>query len=523
MNREVQRPLDLYKVTRRGKSLPMVVFLVVLIAELIGAYVLIYKGEHIMGDALSRTANAYYVLYVRPYKLASIGFVWNPLPSLLQLPILLFAQAWPPLATHGIAGCIVTALFSAFNAAYLARCFLRTGLGVVWTLLLVGLYAFNPFIFFYGCNGMSESLFFTTMIVPTVALARWIETRKTTDLMLISVMLAIGFLCRYEAIPFAASIAMALMVIIFILPDPLSPFGMKSFSMKFHHYVSTCVVVFMPLAYSILVWIFLNWSIMGDPLYFLTSAYSNSAQSEYGTQISLAIIFTKMAPFALLFLVVVCERLVCRKLIKGDFLAFLLLVTVITLFHLLMAIKGTSFGWLRFFCLTLPICMAWLPYEFMQMSRIIKYISLVSCVCALLASCMIVNAYMLYRPDIASEEYEPFMQQDVSGIAMQFAAARRINEYYPNEMIMLDAFTASAFILNLDSTERLIMNNAPDFYAMVKQPWKYGARYILVPDPGSVGRLDAFNMEFPDLYSHGAEWCVEREDFGNHKLFEVTY
>src|SRR3954469_15365368 len=40
----------------------------------------------IFGDALSRVANAQYVLSSRDPHLASIGFVWNPLPSLVLVP-----------------------------------------------------------------------------------------------------------------------------------------------------------------------------------------------------------------------------------------------------------------------------------------------------------------------------------------------------------------------------------------------------------------------------------------------------
>ena len=38
------------------------------------------------GDAWSRITNAYYVLYSRDPHLAAIGFIWNPLPSLMAIP-----------------------------------------------------------------------------------------------------------------------------------------------------------------------------------------------------------------------------------------------------------------------------------------------------------------------------------------------------------------------------------------------------------------------------------------------------
>src|ERR1041385_9278526 len=47
----------------------------------LGSYLaLVLHAYH--GDAYSRVANAYYVLYSRDPHLAAIGFVWMPLPSL---------------------------------------------------------------------------------------------------------------------------------------------------------------------------------------------------------------------------------------------------------------------------------------------------------------------------------------------------------------------------------------------------------------------------------------------------------
>lgn len=136
------------------------IFFIVLIAEVIAAYFTIYKNGQVMGDAVSRTANAYFVLFLEPAKLASIGFVWNPLPSLVQLLIVPFSVFWKPLATVGFAGAIATAFFAAANAALLFRYFRQAGLSVTTAILLVSLYVCNPFVFYYGFNGMSETFFY---------------------------------------------------------------------------------------------------------------------------------------------------------------------------------------------------------------------------------------------------------------------------------------------------------------------------------------------------------------------------
>ena len=75
----------------------------------------------IVGDALSRVANAYYVLYIEPPHLASIGFVWNPLPSFLELPFMFLYRFYKPIASSALAGVIITAAFTAGTAVLIYR------------------------------------------------------------------------------------------------------------------------------------------------------------------------------------------------------------------------------------------------------------------------------------------------------------------------------------------------------------------------------------------------------------------
>ena len=62
----------------------VVIFALSLAINLGLAYCLTFVWHIGHGDALSRTANAYYVLYSREPHLAAVGFAWPPLPSLLQ-------------------------------------------------------------------------------------------------------------------------------------------------------------------------------------------------------------------------------------------------------------------------------------------------------------------------------------------------------------------------------------------------------------------------------------------------------
>jgi len=72
----------------------------------VGAWLI--SQDIIFPDSMSRVANGYYVVFSRDPHLAAIGFVWNPLPSLAAIPLLLLSPLIPVLASKAFAGVIVS-------------------------------------------------------------------------------------------------------------------------------------------------------------------------------------------------------------------------------------------------------------------------------------------------------------------------------------------------------------------------------------------------------------------------------
>jgi hypothetical protein len=62
-------------------------------------YLLMMRYNLFDPDAPSRVANAGYVLESRDPHLSAVGFVWNPLPSLVEVPILQLSRWWPELCS----------------------------------------------------------------------------------------------------------------------------------------------------------------------------------------------------------------------------------------------------------------------------------------------------------------------------------------------------------------------------------------------------------------------------------------
>lgn len=504
------------------------VFLVVLLAELIGAYLVVYRGGYSMGDAIARTANAYYVLYILPNKLASMGFVWNPLPSLLQLPILLFTELWRPLATHGFAGCIVTSVFAGLNASLLFRYFRLVGSRVWVALLIVFLYAFNPFVFYYGLNGMSETIFFTSIIVATYNFSMWLEDRATGRLLAAALMLAMGFLTRYEILTMVLGFAFSLLVAIYLMKDKQSPFENKPIKMKLHYTVATSLVLFLPVMYSIGIWIIMCWTIMGDPFYFHRSEHSNKSFTSMWVSAAatpleaLAHTAAYSLPFILPIVVIVCERVATRRLLRWDMLVLLFLSGSFVGFHYLMLLSGESFGWLRFYSYVLPIGLAWLPYEMLKMRTWPKTLTTIGLCVGLVISTSLVSTYFLVE-EMGTEEYVIFHHPEGAGLAQQVEMSNIINEKYGDATIMMDSFSTAGLILNLNHPKNVVTSTSDEFRRRLEDPQGNGIGYVLVPFPRDMGFLDAINREYPDLFHYGVpSWAELVESTAKFRLYRVV-
>jgi hypothetical protein len=516
----------------RGQTLA--IFFAALAIHVFFTVYLLYFNGFSMFDAIARTSNAFYVLYLQPPKLASIGFVWNPLPSLLQIPILLFSKLWPPLASYGVAGGFVTSLFAAFNAAYMFRAFKYYGQSTATSLFVIALFASNPFMFYYGVNGMSEVPFFTCQIMCTVCIMRWYETRRTRDLIEIAFALVLGFFCRYEVLAVAAALGICLLLLIFFTEDPVSPFKRKTFKMKFHYAVSTCIITFLPLIYAIGIWILLNWMIMGEPFYFTSSVYSNSAQ----TASDLSGIFVdKMAspldalkhmsirsvPFILPAVPILVERIYTRRLLKTDMAMLFVMIILPIAFHFYMLMGGSSYGWLRFSSYAYPTIMAFYPYELSKIKRYSKKLFLLLFAAALFFSgWLLINVYFP-SIDLAAEEYVSIFEKDASFINQQRVVADLINKEYSNDYMLVDTVATGGIIVSLERPEMLITNINDNYDAAIREPWKYNIRYVMAIDPETWGSKDVLNEVFPDIYENGAEWLSLVEDLDGIRIYEVIW
>jgi hypothetical protein len=136
-------------VSRRAKRPlvfgPWVLFLLVVGAQFAFGMWMNSRG-FLWNDALSRATNALQVLHSKEPSLAVIGFVWMPLPSLIELLWVSFFPLWPQIVSSGFASTLTTALAGGATAALLLYTARRLGLSdrLGWAFALVVTYLLVP-------------------------------------------------------------------------------------------------------------------------------------------------------------------------------------------------------------------------------------------------------------------------------------------------------------------------------------------------------------------------------------------
>ena len=509
-----------------ARSTMLTIFLIVFGLEMIGGVYVGYFKDLRMVDAFARTANAFYVLFVDPPRFASIGLIWNPLPSITQLPFVVLAGIWKPLVTHGIAAAVATSLFAAGSAVILFRTFCRFNIDKKFIAILLTLYLSHPFIFYYGFNGMSEGFFFFFMIYAVSYMTLWISEGSPDYIIHMAFALALAFFCRYEAIPLAAALGIGVLIVIFFSPREKKFIPVNDRKEKYFYAEGTALILYTPFVFSIFLWILFNWVISGNPLYFANSSYSNSSyqtispMSTTAPWESLVYAAGKLTSFIPLFIGIVAVRIMNRSLFKYDFYVLLSLVLAMLGFHYAMLITGSSWGWLRFFSYVLPIAFAWLPYELAQPAKdqfsrkLAPIILIVSLTISWGAACNV-----LADPQKSLEEHSLNNTTDESR-----RIAGYINDNLVDSKLLTDSFATGEILVNLNSMSNVITSASLDFSDIIENPRKYEIEYILLTDPQlRTGALDALNQQYPGLYSGQEDWCAQEKVFESFKLFKVIY
>lgn len=479
------------------------------------AAVLHFSLNYWVHDAWARSAAGYAALFSRDPHLAAIGFVWNPAPTVLQLPFMVILE---PLGAAMFAGPLITVLTGTAAVALMYLTLLELARDRRVALIGAGLFAANPMIVLYAANGMSELPFLTLLVAAVYLFVRWADGLRPGFLILLGIVLGLSFWMRYESLPLVVAALLAVLLVA------------RASNHADSYSEAALIVVAMPMVLSVALWMTANLVIQGDPFFFAaqfrpqldasglnaptaplagggvlhhSAAGDMFAAVVYGLQRS-----ALLAPlFATGLGATAAVALVRRQpLLAG----LVLIAAAIPIFHMGMAFVDTSAGWLRFFIYVIPftfIMPALLPSGSLRMGAMI-----LSGILAVGGSLYGMSSYdfsseeadlvRLLRGGPASEAFDIAEYERAREIAAYIDGlpldARIYIEGYasfriptllerPSETIVIDRDRDSEEQL-LDAAQRL--------------------DYLLVPAPELDAALAQVNQIYPTLYERGASWAL---------------
>lgn len=474
-------------------------------------------------DSVSRSLHAYYVLwgFGAPH-LAAIGFIWLPLPVMVQLPLVL----WQPLALTGLAGGLQSGLAMAISTVMLEA--ILTDLGIARQLRVALLVAFqiNPMMWLYAANGMTESMQICTMLTSCLFFLRWARRGQISDLVFLGVAGAAAIMTRYEgiAIVMATTIAMAAVC----LREGRSVVRIEG---EFLAYLVWP-------AYAFFLWFFFNWLIQGDPLYFFRGPYSAMAQGYFSPEDLRPLIHNPwlttlfvgervlaMAPLylplALLLFVVAIVRL--------DTVSFgLLLFPAATLaFGWLTHFQGGQFGWFRFFIYAVPgliLCVALVPRSRLIPARFWPFaasmLMLGVFVGTLITGLAMLDPRIGKEESVASQAIRNWEPLDPTSTEEYRVADYLRNNVAGKRQVLMDDFVGFNILRLSGGPDMFVLTVDTDFGETLKNP-RGKVEWILVPKPEGVGRLDAVNNMYPSLYNGGLGFVELEKEWDQWRLYRL--
>lgn len=494
--------------------------------------VLIMRYNMFDPDAPSRVANAGYVSFSRHPHLSAIGFVWNPLPSLVEIPVLQFSQWWPELKTHGLASVVQSALFMAGAVLMVRRIALDRGVGTVWRWVAVGCFAFQPMIVIYGASGMSEAAETFFLVWCVRHLMQWIRDKREGDLAWAGIALGLGYLARYEIVPAACGATVLVAVV---------AFRRAQRSARMSSMILAVVIVLFPMVCAFTTWAVTGWVVSGELFATLSSQYGNGnqvagamerggpqAQAASDDWVVIAARLMGMQPFvALATAGAVAVAVLRRNLVT---LVPAAVFGPVLAFAVWSQFTSTTFGWFRFYLLAIPlvVCIAlacWSPADSSRPpSRPTRWRAgdLVSRLgAALLAASLLigvpVTVLAMFDERIGNqqlqfglkslldpEQYPP----DEQWYRRLMVNDRSLAEYFdrrnlPDGSVLMDTFNTWGIWLSSDHPKQFVITSDYDFNAVMNRPWDFGVRYIVASNP-AFSDADALNVRYPSLWDDGA-------------------
>lgn len=474
----------------------------------------------IFPDAMSRVANGYYVVFSRDPHLAAIGFVWNPLPSLSTIPLLLLSPLVPVLASKAFAGTIVSVFCGALAMVLFRRFLALFGMNRAGALILTGILAIQPLVLISAACGASESMLLATALYAALNLARWLKEDDPWHLVHAGLGLGLAYLVRYEAV--AAALAASIIVLGISLWRTRGGRRRKTVALL------DLFLVGSPFAAAFVVWATVSQLVGQSWFQTYTSPYGNSAQvNNDRTSIDsftgggldgilgyLSSQLFAVAPFAILFIVIAVAIAVRRR--EPGILGPAAVLGGILAFDEWAFISGASFGWLRFQIMAIPWGLLMAGYILGSLRRgtgrlafrkTVTWVVLISTIAPLPLAW-----WASLNPRLAREENLAFEVSQARQYATQAQVAAYLDSLsLPNGSVISDVAYSFPIVLASRNPHQFVITPDRDFREKLTDPVGGKVRYALVTDP-QYSLADAISAQFPGIHDTGGGVAtLERE------------
>lgn len=472
-------------------------------------------------DAASRVANAGLTFMSRYPHLSAIGFVWNPMPSLVEIPFVWMSQWWPPLKTRALAGTVQSALFMAGAVLMLRALAIERGLSQRWRWFAIAGFALHPIIVIYAQSGLSEAAEIFSLIWAVRYLLRWINSRLPKDLTWAGIALAVGYLSRYE---FVIATAGA-MVLVAILSLVRAPSGQRLTATAL-----PVLVLVLPIAVTFVVWAITGWVLADELFAQLSSRYGNAAQvaNSVEAQGGVRPAFTDwpviagrlfaMQPFAVFASGLAVSIGLIRK--RYDLLIPVAVMAPILVFAVYGQHAPTTFGFFRFYITAIPLvtCIAvvfWSPAGAANQFTGSRRIGMVLLCISTFLAIPVTTAAMLDR-----RIGDPQLQVGLNSVLFpdRFHTSdswyRRLNvnereiadflddQHLGPGTVLMDTANSWAIWLISNNPKQFVLTSDYDFTVALNRPWERGVQYVIVSSPHN-NNADAVGIRYPKVWETG--------------------
>lgn len=532
--------------SRFRPSTPQALFLGFLaLYALIAAWLVL--GEHsVMEDAISRVANASYVVDSRQPKLANVGFVWTPLPSLLVLPFLPLQHLWPALVGQGLLANALSAVAMAASVRVLHGLLGDLRVGKRVSLALAVLFGLQPMIVWFGANGMTEALLVLFLLLASRNLVRWRGDGDPRHLMAAGAWLALGYLSRYEVL--AAGCAAVVLVIGLTWTRTRGTRAERRSAAA-----ADALLVGSPLVAAFLLWAGASWATVGHPFEQFSSEYGNSALvSSEGMAAStntglLVVQLLVLAPLLPIALVGAAYRAGSRR--DLSVLPPVFLLGAVLAFEAMIYTAGSLFGFLRYQIAAIPLFFVLVGFLLAEgpfpavvavgrrrwsrsrragerepgdvRSRTHRRVLLGIAVGAGLPGILTSSLAFMNSPTLASQEWghvrpavlslggdeQPTGAGSGNGNGT-FEVDRDVAAYLdakqlPDGSVAIDSGSGFAVLAATDDPRQFVITSDQDFDGAVADPIGHGVQYLLLNR--SASQFDEIAATWPDLAAGAAE------------------